>query len=325
MAEWLLEAGIGENRAILVEQDRIIEAAIELPATLRAGAVVAARSGPIIAPGRRALARTASGEVLIEPLSSLWVEGRAVNVEIVREDLSERGRAKRAVGRVTTELERAGPSLAERIGPHRAITSHDPDAFEAAGWSELLDEAASGEIPFSGGTLQLSLTAAMTLFDVDGTLPPADLALAGAAAAARAIRRHGITGSIGVDLPTVARKADRQRAAEAFDTHLPGPFERTAVNAFGFLQIVRRRERRSVPELVQFDPVGAAARALLRRAERVPGLGARRLSASAAVIARLESEPEWTAELARRTGTRIELQASPGLTTFSGHVQSLAS
>ena len=112
----------------------------------------------------------------------------------------------------------------------------------------------------------MSLTPAMTLFDVDGSLPPAELAVAGAAAAARAIRRLGIGGSIGIDLPTLPARADRQAAAAALDAVLPQPFERTAVNGFGFLQIVRRRERPSLPELVQGDPVGAAARALLRRA-----------------------------------------------------------
>ena len=66
------------------------------------------------------------------------------------------------------------------------------DRFEEAGWSELLEEAATGEIAFDGGALRMSLTPAMTLFDVDGSLPPAALAEAGAAAAARAIRRFGI-------------------------------------------------------------------------------------------------------------------------------------
>jgi hypothetical protein len=54
----------------------------------------------------------------------------------------------------------------------------------------------------------MSLTPAMTLFDVDGALPPADLARAGAAAAGRAVRRLGIGGSIGIDLPTLAAKGD---------------------------------------------------------------------------------------------------------------------
>ena len=142
----------------------------------------------------------------------------------------------------------------------------------------------------------MSLTPAMTLFDVDGSLPPAALAEAGAAAAARAIRRFGITGSIGIDLPTLPRGPETGGRA-ALDAILPQPFERTAVNGFGFLQIVRRRERPSMPELLQADPAGAAARALLRRAERLTG--AVTLHAAPAVIAG-----------SRKNGSRRSLAAS---------------
>ena len=62
----------------------------------------------------------------------------------------------------------------------------------------------SGIIRFDGGELRVSLTPAMTLIDVDGHLPVEALAMAGAEAAARTIRRHGIAGSIGIDLPTVS-------------------------------------------------------------------------------------------------------------------------
>jgi hypothetical protein len=165
----------------------------------------------------------------------------------------------------------------------------------------------------------MSLTPAMTLFDVDGSLEPAALAVAGAAAAGRAIRRLGIGGSIGIDLPTLPAKPDRLAAAEALDAALPQPFERTAVNGFGFLQIVRRRERPSLPELIRADPAGAAARALLRRAERGPA-GAATLVAAPAVIARLEREAGWTEALARRLGGAVRLQADAQLPMFGAYV-----
>jgi hypothetical protein len=160
----------------------------------------------------------------------------------------------------------------------------------------------------------------MTLFDVDGALPPAELAIAGAAAAARAIRRFGIGGSIGVDLPTLASKAERLAAAAAIDALLPQPFERTAVNGFGFIQIVRRRERPSLPELLQSDPVGAAARFLLRRAERATGAGERVIAAAPAVIARIEANRPWIDQIERRIGARAILRADPALAISAGHV-----
>lgn len=321
MAEWLLEDGIGEGRAILVEDGEIVEAAIELPG-LRAGAVVVGALTEILVPGRRGIVAAAAGDVLVEPLPAALSKGRSVRVEIVREPVPEAGRAKLAKGRITDEAERPGPGLAERIGRGPLPDAGLRDRFEEAGWSELLEEAATGEIAFAGGALRMSLTPAMTLFDVDGALPPADLAEAGARSAARAIRRMAIGGSIGIDLPTLASRTERQRAAAAVDAILPAPFERTAVNGFGFLQIVRRRERPSVPEIIRSDPVGAAARALLRRAERQSGAGERLLTAAPAIVARLEAERGWLTELRRRTGAAIRLQAEPGLAISAGHVQS---
>ncbi len=320
MAEWFYEEGIGENRAILVEDGAILEAAIELPATFRAGAVVPARLVRTLIPRRRGIAVMEGGEeALVEPLPSGLAEGAALHAEIVREAIPEPGHAKRAVARATDDAPRPGPTLLERIGdPVRP--AHGADPFETAGWSELLEEAATGEIAFPGGALRMSLTPAMTLFDVDGILPPAELAEAGAAAAGRAIRRFGIGGSIGIDLPTMPDRAARQRAVAALDAVLPQPFERTAVNGFGFLQIVRRRARASLPEIVRADPVGAAARALLRRAERAAGTGGLIVQAAPSVIAHIEARPDWITLLARRTGVAVALRAEPGLAISAGHV-----
>ena len=213
MAEWLYEEGIGENRAILVEDEDIIAGAIELPGEMRCGSVLAGRLVQIAIPGRRGIVSTDRGEVMVEPLPGTLTEGQEVRVEIVREPIAEPGHPKLAKGRVTDSEEREGPTLAERIGSPRPLRPHGPDRFHEAGWSELIDEALGTPIDFAGGELRMSLTPAMTLFDVDGALPPAELAAAGAAAAAAAIRRFGLGGSIGIDLPTLPSRADRQRAA----------------------------------------------------------------------------------------------------------------
>jgi hypothetical protein len=323
LAEWLVEEGIGETRAILVDAGAILEAAIELPGALRAGAVVRARLATILVPGRRGLARLEpEGEAIVEPLPPAITEGAAIRVEIVREAIPETGRPKLPKARVTDAPLRDAPRLADRLRDAALPRGHSADLFEEAGWSELLEEALTGEISFPGGALRMSLTPAMVLFDVDGALPPAELAVAGAAAAGRAVRRFAIGGSIGVDLPTLPARAGRQAAAAALDAVLPQPFERTAVNGFGFLQIVRRRERPSIPEIVQADPVAAAARALLRRAERSHGSGERVIGAAPPVIALLERNPAWIEELARRVGAAVRLRADPRLAISAGHVQS---
>lgn len=323
MAEWLFEDGIGEKRAILIEDGAIVEAVIELPG-LRLGTVYRGRLVSILIPGRRGIAALdPDGEALVEPLPAAVTEGQTVTVEIVREAIPEAGRAKLPKARITDQAPREGLPLERRLERPTCPAPHGPDRFEEAGWSELLEEAATGEIAFSGGTLRMSLTPAMTLFDVDGALPPAELARAGAAAAGRAIRRFGLGGSIGIDLPTVPSRAERQAAAAALDSVLPPPFERTAVNSFGFLQLVRRRERPSIPEIVGGDPAAAAARALLRRAERSAGAGERTLVAAPAVIARLRARENWLADLQRRLGTAVALREDDRLPISSGHVHSL--
>src|SRR3546814_3514301 len=77
--------------------------------------------------------------------------------------------------------------------------AHEPDRLEEHGWGELMEEAISGEIGTEAASLRIFLTPAMTLIDVDGSLPPAQLGPKGAALAAKAIRRMGITGSIGIE------------------------------------------------------------------------------------------------------------------------------
>lgn len=328
MAEWLYEAGIGEARAALVEGDRIIEAAIEPDDEgPLAGAVVPARLTHLMQPGRRAIATLESGEeVLLEPPPAGITEGGGLLVEITRSAIPEPGRPKRALARTAQPgaLAAAGPDLLTRITatglPVTRLSGIGEDRLEAAGWSELLEEAATGEIAFPGGGLRLSPTPAMTLFDVDGSLPPAELAVAGARAAAQAVRRMAIGGSIGIDLPTVSGKAGRQAAAAAVDGELPQPFERTAVNGFGFLQIVRRRERASLPEMLRGNPVAAAARGLLRRAERTPGAGSVILTAAPTVIALLERRSDWQAELHRRRGLPLTLRGDATLAISAAHV-----
>lgn len=311
MVEWLREEGIGEDRAILVEDGVILEARIELPG-LRAGAVIEAKlvsnQGVAVLPG--------GGQAVVDPVPKVS-EGASFRAEVTREAIPEPGRPKPPRLRPTDLPLGPGDPLPGALAPR-----HGPDPFEEAGWSELLDEAMRGEIAFPGGALRMSLTPAMTLFDVDGTLPPEALAEAGAVAAAQAIRRFGIGGSIGIDLPTLPRDR-RQAAAMAFDATLPQPFERAAVNGFGFLQLVRRRVRASIPELLRADPGVASARALLRRAERLQGKVA--IHAAPRVILNLKSRPLWLAELARRTGGEVALLPNPGLAISGGHVQTIQS
>ncbi|MEQ1547296.1 MAG: ribonuclease [Chakrabartia sp.] len=323
MVEWLYETGIGENRAALVDQGVIVEACVEPEnAEPRAGAIISARLR-----ANRIAALEDGSEALLDYVPKGLCEGARMMVEITREALSETGKPKRAKARPAplTSVVGRGPTLLERITatdiPVRLLSAVMPDALELAGWSERLEEAQSGETSFHGGALRISLTPAMTLIDVDGTLDPASLALAGTRAAAAAIRLFGLCGSIGIDLPTLGGKAERVACAEAFDALLPLPFERTAVNGFGLMQVVRPRHRASLCELVQSDPAAAAARALLRRVERSGMTGLVTLVAPAAVERIICAHPHWTDQLARILGGAVSLRVDPSLSIAGAYAE----
>ena len=295
---------------MLVKDGEILEARILRDEVIPAGTVLAAR---LISTGRNAVARAGDQEYLLPKGAPGVTEGATLNIEVTREALAGGEPWKRPLARVSDAAPAPAPAIHGRSLPFPSPS----DALEAVGWSDLIDEARSGIIAFPGGELRVALTPAMTLIDVDGHLPPEQLALAGATASARAIRRHGISGSIGIDLPTISGKAARQAVAEAVDAILPQPFERTAVNGFGFLQIVRRRRHASLFELAA-DRAGFVARALLRRAARETG--AITLVAHPAVIGALR--PEWLDQLGAQVGGAVALRPDPSLAMSAAYARS---
>lgn len=328
LAEWLFEDGIGEARAALVEDGTIIAAFLEPDGdAARPGEICKAKLVEIL-PNKRIgrLELDGGEEALLEPLAAGVTEGSSLLVEIVRSEITEPGRQKHARARPAAKgkSEAPAPPLRQRLEagdiPVRTLSSHGMDELEAAGWSELMEQAATGSMPFPGGALRIALTPAMTVIDVDGVLPPADLACAGAKASGEAIRKFDIGGSTVIDLPSLSVKAERQAAVEALDAALSKPFERTAVNGFGLLQIVRQRQRPSLLEYAQYESAATAARALLRRAERVAGSGERVATAHPAILAQLENRPDWIAALERRIGAPVTMQPDPALSLWAGHV-----
>lgn len=327
MAEWLYEAGIGEARAALVDGDEILEARIERDgAGPRVGAVVAAR---LVDAGKSAMvaldwpgAPTAS-LVGLPPATAI---GAALTVEISRMALRERGRDKPARARMAEAGVAIGdgPDLFGRIAvsglPVTELRPTDPDRLEQAGWSELIDHVRTGHWPFAGGALWVDATPAMVLIDIDGEGDALALAKAGARAAAAVIRCCDIGGSIGIDFPSLPDRAGRQAIDAAVDAALPQPYERTAVNGFGLMQIIRRRERPSLIELVALDPVATDAALLLRRAERAVGTGPMTLTARPAVIDHIAAHPAWIAQLQNRTGRPVQLTADVA-SKGTGHAQ----
>ena len=320
MPEWLIERGIGETRAVLAEGGEIVEARVELDGAMPAGSVVRARVVSSGTNGRNAIVLAEHGvEYLLPRGAPGAAQGATVAIEVTREAIPGNEAWKRPLARVTDASAQGPPELAERLGARTLAFPAASDALRDLGWDDLIDQARSGVVVFAGGELRISPTPAMTLIDVDGYLAPDELAVLGASEAALAIRRLDIGGSIGIDLPTAGSRAARQAAAAAIDAALPQPFERTAVNGFGFVQIVRPRARPSLVELAQ-DSAAFEARALLRRAV-FEGSGGKRLVAHPAVVAVFEANLAWLEALSRQVGGAVGLRADPALPMSGGYAE----
>ena len=308
--DWLIERGIAESRAVRIAGGEIVAARILVDGIVPAGTVLEAR---LARAGKPAIAVAEGQEYVLRAGAAEITEGQAIRIEVVRETIPGTEPWKRPLARLSNEAPRQPDFHASEV----AFPS-PRDPLEEAGWADILEEARSGIVAFAGGALRVSSTPAMTLIDVDGTLPIPELAMAGAKAAARAILRHGIGGSIGVDFPTVQGKDQRTAIGVAVDAILPNPFERTAVNGFGFLQIVRPRSHASLFELAA-DRAAFEARALLRAAARETG--GFRLAVHPAVHALLESRPAWLAALSRQVGGPVALRADVRLTISGGNAE----
>jgi len=314
LAEWLVEEGIGETRALLVEGERVRAARIMWPGELAAGARTSGKLVAKLGGLRRGVALLDGGtEALVDHLPRQATEGQTLDLVITRAAIAERGRLKRAQARAAEAAEAAAP-----VPEGRRVRR-----FPAGLWDEVWHAASSGSVPFPGGEVLASVTPAMTVIDIDGIGTPREVALAAVPAIARALAWFDIGGNIGIDLPTLQRKEDRRAVDAALDDALADwPHERTAMNGFGFVQIVARLAGPSLLHRFARHRLGMAARMALRRAELAADEGAGRvLELRVHPALKPGLKPGWLDELARRTGREMRIACDPALAIEAAHAQ----
>ena len=312
---WLIEEGIGETRKLLIEGGEVVAAALEWPGELTAGEIHSARLTHKAKGAKRGTVTLENGrEALVDHLPREATEGLQGQVRITRASIAEKGRLKLPQARwVSGETEEAKPAS--------GTTTH---RFEAGAWEEVWHAASSGSIAFDGGEILCAVTPGMTVIDIDGAIPARELSLAAVPAIAKALSWFDMGGSIGIDFPTLEAKADRRAVDEALAQALANwPHERTAMNGFGFVQIVARLEGPSLLHRFATSRVGMCARYALRVAERAEGTGPVLLLTFHPAL-KAKMKPEWLEELARRTGREVRIEVNPALALEGPQAQILA-
>ena len=318
MPEWLIERGIGEDRALLLDGDVPLAAKLRWPGDLIAGTVMTARLSSKPTGSRRGIAQLADGtEILVDRLPASLNEGAEIQVGIKRAAIAERGRLKRAQGFVVDDRKQANRAA------DVFTTGRNVRAFPKGAWEEVFISAFTGEIPFDGGSLLFSPTPAMTVVDIDGELDPATLAQRAVLPIARSLDLLDIGGQVGIDFPTIEARTARHCIDEALgDALRHRKVERTAMNGFGFVQLVSRLEGPSLLHRLAMHPVSAAARMALRQGEMVDGAGITLLTVHPAVAAAIR--PEWLGELERRTARPARIETDPNLAIEGSAAQIIA-
>ncbi len=346
----LWDAGPGEMRAGLLENEQLVEFRIirqrRQKALHAAGEIYTARIVERIGSQRALVSLGGDVEALLEHPGAL-PQGALLAVQMIRAPVPEPGRWKRAIVRAVPDIASqkepgwhfsdepwvtflqkmadqveaiicADAAIANEVrgdlGDQAVSVQINAEAIADADFDSLIEAAVIGEFPIAGGMLSIERTRAMTLIDIDGSGDPLALNLAAANEIPRLLRLLDIGGQIGIDFLAMKDRSERQAvdAALAEACGSLGQHERTALNGFGFCQIVRPRTGPSIPDIMcgtaraQLS-LESRAIALLRTVGRSVGHGTRQLIAPPAVIELIRQWPEETGALRFSLGVEIEL------------------
>lgn len=325
LAELWLDDAPGERRAALTEDGQIVEIHIQREGQFAVGEVGTARIYSKTKAGAYLTAE--DGREILVRRGVVPPEGSKVVCQIIRAAIAEPGLVKLAEARLMNELPSPLPNP-ETLWEAR-LQATGAETRRHADISEGFELALAGASQAGDATISFQRTKAGLVFDIDGTGDAMAINIAAATEIARLLRLYQVGAMVMIDFIAVEAKQDRQAIADAFRVASAAdarPYECTAVNGFGMMQVVRARPRPSVLDILFGTRIASLsdetqALWLLREASQSNGFGIRTIAASTAV-ATLLAAPEWqqyrhAAE--RMTGATLAIVADAAMSGY-GHV-----
>ena len=304
----------GERRAALVEGGNILEIHIQRDVQWVLGECGTGRIDRKTPSGAYIIADDRSELLLRSKISD--PEGARVAFEVTREAISEPGRTKPPEIMLRNNLPNPLPQKDALWDNRLSLLGHESVAASIASG---FDVALAGQSIVGDVTISFQRTKAGIVFDVDGIGNAFAINSVAATEIARLLRLYQIGAMVMVDFVSMEAKTQRTQIAEIFDaasTLDQRAFERTAINGYGLMQVVRARPRPSVLDHLFGTRIAALsdetqAYWLLRAVAASSGFGPRTVTARPVVARLLQSGQwaKWRAEAIRLSGADMVVVA----------------
>lgn len=314
----------GERRAAVVEDGNILEIHIQRDALWALGECGVGRIDRKTPSGAYVVADDGSALLLRGKTNAL--EGARVMFEVTREAMSEPGRIKPP--EIILRDSAGNPLIGKDALWDARVASLGQSAINAS-IAEGFDVAIAGQSQLGDVTISFQRTKAGLVFDIDGIGDAFAINLVAASEIARLLRLYQVGAMALIDFVSMESKAQRTQIAEAFDAASvldPRSFERTAINGYGMMQVVRARPRPSVLDQLFGTRIAALsdetqAYWLLRAVAQSSGFGARTVTTRPEVATLLQSErwAAWRAQAVRLAGADMQVVADEKAAGY-GHV-----
>ena len=314
----------GERQAAIVEDGNIVEIHIQREALSALGEYGSGRIDRKTPSGAYVIADDGSALLLRSKMGI--PEGARVLFEVTREAMAEPGRNKPPEISLRDYLPDPLPEK-DVLWDARLASLGQPVAKGSV--AEGFDLAIAGQSQLGDATVSFQRTKAGLVFDVDGIGDAFAINRIAATEIARILRLYQVGAMVMIDFVSMESKVQRTQIAEIFDASSAvdsRPFERTAVNGYGMMQVVRARPRPSVLDHLFGTRIAALsvetqAYWLLRAVAQSSGFGLRTVTAQPDVAILLQSErwTEWRAQAMRLAGAEMRVVADE-TTAGYGHV-----